>query len=92
MRIIGLKAYQKGYTGFLENEEDYIFFNTTKGQYRPVQAYPKSDFESFHHFTTLMSKFVTRAFFLKTPVDITAINMETLDRIHMNYIRSRSAG
>ena len=84
MRIIGLKAYQKGYTGFLENEEAYVFFNTTKGKYRPVQAYPKSDFESFHHFTTLMSKFVTSAFFLKTPVDISAIDMGTLDRIHMN--------
>ena len=84
MRIIGLKAYKKGYTGFLENEEAYIFFNTVKGQYRPVQSYPKSDFESFHHFTTLMSKFVNSAFFLKTPVDISALDMETLDRIHMN--------
>ncbi|MEN8246024.1 MAG: hypothetical protein ABFS43_14110 [Thermodesulfobacteriota bacterium] len=84
MRIIGLKAYKKGYTGFLENEEAYVFFNTTRGQYRPVQAYPKSDFENFHHFTTLMSKFVNSAFFLKTPVDITTIDMETLDRIHMN--------
>jgi hypothetical protein len=84
LRIIGLKAYKKGFTGFLENEEAYIFFNTVKGQYRPVQSYPKSDFESFHHFTTLMSKFVNSAFFLKTPVDISTLDMETLDRIHMN--------
>jgi hypothetical protein len=84
LRIIGLKAYKKGYTGFLENEEAYIFFNTTRGQYRPVQLYPKNDFESFHHFTTLMSKFVNSSFFLKTPVDIIAVDMETLDRINMN--------
>ena len=84
MRIIGLKAYKKGYSGFLENEEAYIFFNTVKGQYRPVQSYPKGDFESFHHFTTLMSKFVNSAFFLKTLVDISALDMETLERIHMN--------
>ena len=82
LRIIGLKAYQKGYTGFLENEEAYIFFNTIKGQYRAVQSYPKNDFESYHHFTTLMSKFVKASFFLKTPVEITHINMETLGRIH----------
>ena len=87
MRIIGLKAYKKGYTGFLENEEAYVFFNTFKGQYRPVQLYPKSDFESFHHFTTLMSKFVNSAFFLKTPVYISTLDMETLDRIHMNRAR-----
>jgi hypothetical protein len=84
LRIIGLKAYKKGFTGFLENEEAYIFFNTVKGQYRPVQSYPKSDFESFHHFTTLMSKFVNSAFFLKTPVGISALDMETLARIHRN--------
>lgn len=92
MRIIGLKAYQKGYTGFLEDEEAYVFFNTVKGQYRPVQAYPKSDFESFHHFTTLMSKFVTAAFFLKTPVDIPAIDMQTLDRIHKSNGKSLDKG
>lgn len=86
MRIIGLKAYRKGYIGFLENEEAYVFFNTLKGQYRPVQSYPKSDFESFHHFITLMSKFVNSAFFLKTSVDVTAIDMETLGRIHMIQI------
>lgn len=82
MRIIGLKAYLKGYTGFLENEDAYIFFNTVKGQYRAVHSYPKSDFESFHHFTTLISKFVNTSFFLKKPVEITHINMETLGRIH----------
>lgn len=84
MRIIGLKAYRRGYTGFLENEEAYIFFNTIKGRYRAVQSYPKSDFESFHHFTTLMSKFVNSAFFLKTPVVISSIDMQTLDQIHKN--------
>jgi len=41
VKIIGLKAYRKGYTGFLENEEAYIFFNTIKGRYKLVQAYPK---------------------------------------------------
>ena len=88
MRIIGLKAYKKGYTGFLEKEEAYVFFNTVNGQYRPVQSYRKSDFESFHHFTTLMSKFVSSTFFLKSPVDITAVDMDTLDRIHMNRSRN----
>ena len=84
MRIIGLKAYNKGYTGFLEKEDAYVFFNTNRGKYRPVQSYPKSDFESFHHFTALMSKFVNSSFFLKRPVDIAAVDMETLDRIHLN--------
>ena len=88
LRIIGLKAYRKGYTGFLENEEAYVFFNTFKGQYRPVQTYPKKDFESFHHFTTLMSKFATRAFFLKIPVEIAAVDMETLDRVHTSLTPS----
>jgi hypothetical protein len=84
LRIIGLKAYKKGYTGFLENEEAYVFFNTIGRQYHPVQSYPKKDFEGFHHFFTLMSKFVNSSFFLKTPVDIAAVDMETLDRIHLN--------
>lgn len=84
MRIIGLKAYKRGYTGFLENEDAYVFFNTVNGQYRPVQSYPKNDYESFHHFTTLMSKFVNSAFFLEKPVDITTVDMETLDRIQMH--------
>ena len=91
MRIFGLKAYRKGYTGFLENEEAYIFFNTARGKYRPVQSYPKRDFESLHHFFTLMSKFVNSAFFLKKPVDISAIDMETLDRIHMNRDRAEQS-
>lgn len=90
MRIIGLKAYRKGYTGLLEDEEAYVFFNTLKGQYRPVQSYPKCDFESLHHFTTLMSKFVNSAFFLKAPVKIAAIDMETLDRIHMHQGRDNA--
>jgi hypothetical protein len=89
LRIIGLKAYNKGYTGFLETDEAYVFFNTANGQYRPVHSYPKNDFESFHHFTTLMSKFVNSAFFLKTPVDITAVDMQSLERIHMNRNRDR---
>ena len=84
MRIVGLKAYKNGYTGILENEEAYVFFNTSRRGYRPIQSYPKSDFEGFHHFTSLMSKFVNSAFFLKTPVRVSSVDMETLDRIHMN--------
>ena len=82
VRIIGLKAYRTGYTGFLENDEAYIFFNTARGEYRPVQSYPKSDFENYHHFTTLMSKFVNQSFFLKTPVNIARADKETLDKIY----------
>ena len=89
MRIIGLKAYRKGYTGFLENEGAYIFFNTIKGRYKPIQSYPKHDFESHHHFITLMSKFVNSSFFLKTPVDVAYIDMETLGWIHTNLNRDK---
>ena len=39
-----------------------------------------------------MSKFVTAAFFLKTPVDITAIDMQTLDRVHMSNVKSLDKG
>lgn len=83
LRIIGLKAYCKGYTGFLENDESYLFFNTVRGGFRPVQSYPKEDFESHHHFITLMSKFVKSSFFLKTPVEVSSVDMATLDRIQM---------
>ena len=82
LRIIGLKAYRSGYTGFLEDDEAYIFFNTLKGRYRAVQSYAKTDFDDHHHFKTLMSKFVNSAFFLKTPVEVTAVDMKTLDWIH----------
>jgi len=84
MRIIGLKAYRIGYTGFLENEEAYLFFNMVKNRFKPVQEYPKDDFESYHHFISLMGKFVRSSFFLKTPVEVSSIDMETLDRIHGN--------
>ena len=82
MRIIGLKAYCKGYTGFVESDDTYTFFNLSRGRFKPVQAYPKKDFENHHHFITLMSKFMTSSFFLNKPVEVSRIDKDTLDGIH----------
>jgi hypothetical protein len=80
MRLIGLKAYQKGYTGCVEDEDAYIFFNFVHQTYKPIQSYPMHKFENRLHFISTMGKFMRTSFFFKEPIEITSITIESLNR------------
>jgi hypothetical protein len=82
MKIIGLKAYQKGYTGCVEDKDTYILFNFTHHTYKPIREYPLHAFENRKHFISTMSKFVRTSFFLKEPVEIAIVTQDSLNRCY----------
>ena len=82
MRIIGLKAYQNGYTGCIEYEDRYELFNFARKRYTPIQEYPSGAFEDRRHFISAMGKFIPGTFFLQEPIEIVAVTRETLGRCY----------
>ena len=82
MKIIGLKAYQTGYTGCVEDKDTYILFNYVRHTYNPIQEYPMKAFENRKHFISSMGKFIRSTFFLKEPLEIASVTQESLDRCY----------
>jgi hypothetical protein len=80
MKIIGLKAYQKGYTGCVEDKDAYILFNFTHHTYKPIREYSLHAFENRKHFISTMCKFVRTSFFFKEPVEIANVTQDSLNR------------
>jgi hypothetical protein len=81
MKLIGLKKYRHGYTGFLENAHDYAYFQFARGKFTLLQHFAKQDFQSHDHFVDVIRKFVHIGFFLEKPVEIEAVNEEELKRV-----------
>jgi hypothetical protein len=73
MQLIGYKAYQKGYFGCLETDDDYICFLFSKNTFRAVTTYAKEDFTSQAHFRAMLHKFLPRRFFLPRPVPVPSL-------------------
>jgi hypothetical protein len=80
MKIIGLKAYQRGYTGCIEYEDTYELFNFARRTYHAIQEYPVSAFEDRRHFISTLGRFIRSTFFLKEPFEIVSVTQESLDR------------
>jgi hypothetical protein len=82
MRIICLKSYSNGYTGFIEEKEAYVFFNFSKnGKLTKLLEYNKSDYTGYRHFIANISKFFPSTFFLKEPIPFESLSIAELDRI-----------
>ena len=81
MKILGLMAYPYGYRGFLEEDDQYIYFRASGKQIRKLQTYDKTSFVDYDHFIGLMSRFIPATAFYKKPVAVSALSMAELDRI-----------
>ena len=83
MKIICLRAYAAGYTGFLEEPDQYVFFSFSKqGLCRRIKAYEKSDYRHYAHFVAHLRRFAPSHHFMKSPISIATLNREALDRVH----------
>ena len=82
LKIIGLKKYAHGYTGCTETSTRYEFFHFSRGKYRVLQRYMKSDFKDRDHFIEVWRKFVHAGFFRNPPAVVTRISSEELERIY----------
>lgn len=86
-RVLCLRSYSNGYAGFMEDEQDYIYFNfTRKGGFKEIMRFPRSDYADYGHFVGGITRFFPYNFFLRPPVVIDACTIEELDRISENII------
>jgi hypothetical protein len=82
VRIIALKSYRSGYLGFLDEPDEYVFFTWARnGRMKRVVSYDKADFFNKDHFLSIITKFVSRKFFLEEALEIDTFSAKTLDRI-----------
>jgi hypothetical protein len=83
LRVFGIKAYQTGYAGFLERENEYVFFSfSRRKKFKTIAVYEKSQYTSLNHFKSVMSKFVPAAMFLNQPIRIFEMTAEELGRVN----------
>ena len=82
MQVIALKKYSHGYSGFLETDDSYVFFQLSGQEYKFIQRYPKKDYASYEHFIDVIRKFTRASFFFRHPVQILELSKEELDRIY----------
>ena len=82
MRIASLTAYPIGYTGFVEESDQYVLFlYPLRGAFRPLQAYQKADFNSYDHFVSVIGKLTGRRAFLHDPIPVETMSFAELERI-----------
>ena len=82
MKLICLRSYSNGYTGFIEEKESYVFFKfPRKGKLEKLLKYHKADYKNYNHFIGDISKFFPFSFFLKEPVALETITIAELDKI-----------
>jgi hypothetical protein len=82
VRIIAIKSYRTGYLGFLEEPDHYVFFSWGRhGAIKKVKSYEKKDFFNRDHFLSVITKFVSRSFFLEEEVELEALSVRELDQI-----------
>ena len=82
MELLQLKAYAAGYRGCVLDEDGYCFFQCSRnGRVKRLKSYPKDEFADLSHFMAMMHKFIAPPSFLKPPVPIDALTIETLDRV-----------
>lgn len=84
LKIIGLKKYAHGFTGCIETAAHYEFFHFSRGQYKLLQQYVKADFKDRDHFIDVLRKFVHAGFFKPSPVAVSRISSEELEKISLD--------
>ena len=82
MKILGLTAYSSGYRGFLDDDEQYVYFRASFKKISKLQAYDKASFDNTEHFIGLMSRFFPLTAFYRKPLCIDALSISELNRIH----------
>ena len=87
MQILGLIAASSGYRGFVEDNDQYIYFRASSKQVRRVQAYDKAEFDSPAHFIGIMSRFFPVTAFFARPAHITRLSLDELDRIYAQSLK-----
>lgn len=82
MKIMCLRSYSHGYTGFMEEQDQYVFFQfPRRGKIRRLVTYDKSQFTNYRHFVGGISKFIPHLFFLEQPVAVDLMTIQALDCI-----------
>jgi hypothetical protein len=83
MQLFCLRPYKTGYTGFIEDGDEYAYFQfPRKGALRKLLRFPKNEFHGYRHFIGGISKFIPYLFFLEYPIPFDPVTIEELDRIH----------
>jgi hypothetical protein len=79
MKIIGIMQNPRGYWGFLEENDKYVYFRFSKkrGLKRLVE-YAREDFSSYKQFVEVMTRFVPVKMFLKKPIHMTKMDFDSL--------------
>jgi hypothetical protein len=81
-RILCLRSYSNGYTGFMEEEDNYTFFQFSRnGKLTRVMEFDKSDYTDYGHFIGGITRFFPATFFLREPIPFESISIRELDRI-----------
>jgi hypothetical protein len=81
-KILALKSYTNGYTGFIEEEECYTFFQFPRnGELTKIMEFDKSDYTDYGHFIGGITRFFPLSFFMREPVSVESISISELDRI-----------
>ena len=93
MKIICLRSYSHGYTGFMDELGQYVFSQFPRqGKIKRLFAYDKSDFTGYRHFIGGISKFIPRLFFLERPVPVALMSIQELDSIFKEQYMARPEG
>lgn len=81
MLLIGFKAYRRGFVGCLADGRAYVYFVFSRGAFKPVQSYPRAQFENTAHFVTSLHKFVPLRFFLRRPIRLPSLENSLLQSV-----------
>jgi hypothetical protein len=82
MKLVGLKCYQYGFTGVIEETEQYVLFNCTRsGKVKRLIEYDKTDYVTYGDFLNVLAKFIPLKFFFMHPFPISRLTLEELERI-----------
>ena len=81
-KILSLRSYAKGYTGFIEEEDRYTFFQFSRnGGLTRIMEFDKSDYTDYGHFLGGITRFYPLNFFMKEPITVESISISELDKI-----------
>ena len=92
-KILSLRSYLNGYTGFIEENDYYTFFQFPRnGELTKIMEFDKSDYTDYGHFLSGLTKFFPLNFFLKEPITVESISISELDRIFDRTSNPREGG
>ena len=81
-KIISLRSYSQGYTGIIEEDDKYVFFNVSKKEKIKRLLNYKEDYPTYEHFVGAISKFAPPSFFLKEPIYVESMTIAEIDKMY----------